>query len=84
MVTSSPVMTTSNEPGGSASTTASAKRFQLIVTSAFGTPGLADRGEQLAGARAPRHLALHLGDHAVEQAVDDVVDGQVDAARGRG
>ena len=36
--TSSPVMTTVNEPGGSAFTTASAKRRQLMVTSAVGTP----------------------------------------------
>ena len=40
LVTSSPVMTTSNVPGGSVRTTASANRVQLIVTSACGIPAL--------------------------------------------
>ena len=80
LVTSSPVMTTSNVPGGSVFTTASAKRVQLIVTSACGMPALRSAVSVSLGARPPRHLALHAGDHAVEQPVDDLVDRQVDAA----
>ena len=43
-----------------------------MVTSAHGTPLRLQVGQQLDGARAPRHLVLDLGDHAVEQLLDDL------------